>query len=189
MSRFGWVLATYVAVLGVAVAAVVTAPKRLLWNASASAPVGLYVLRSARPLRVGELVVVQAPEPLARFMAARRYLPLGVPLLKQVIALPGAKVCRFGDVILVNGQTVGFALVKDRLGRPLPVWQGCRAIPHDQVFLMNRTVRDSFDGRYFGLLSAELVVARAVPIWTDETGRGRFQWRPWPRRTAPFNSN
>ena len=42
---------------------------------------------------------------------------------------------------------------------------------------MNPTVPDSLDGRYFGPLPATSIVARAVPLWTDEAGDGRFVWR------------
>ena len=46
-----------------------------------------------------------------------------------------------------------------------------------EIFLMNPTVPDSLDGRYFGPLPVTSIVARAVPLWTDETGDGRFVWR------------
>ena len=55
--------------------AVVTSPPVLLWNATASTPVGLYGLKSAGVLHVNELVVAMPPEPLASFLAARNYLP------------------------------------------------------------------------------------------------------------------
>ena len=38
-------------------------------------------------------------------------------------------------------------------------------------------VRDSLDGRYFGLTSTDQIIGRAVPLWTDEDGTGRFEWR------------
>ena len=60
----------------------------LLWNASASVPIGLYAVHPVGPLRVGQLLIVRPPAPLARFLAARRYLPMGVPLIKHVAALP-----------------------------------------------------------------------------------------------------
>ena len=68
----------------------------LLWNASASVPIGLYAVHPVGPLRVGQLLIVSPPAPLARFLAARRYLPMGVPLIKHVAALPGQTVCRLG---------------------------------------------------------------------------------------------
>ena len=42
---------------------------------------------------------------------------------------------------------------------------------------MNPTVPDSLDGRYFGALPVSSIVARAVPLWTDEAADGRFVWR------------
>ena len=66
---------------------------------------------------------------------------------------------------------------RDRAGRDLPVWQGCRRIATGEVFLMNWQVNDSLDGRYFGLTSTDQIIGRAIPLWTDEDGDGRFQWR------------
>jgi type IV secretory pathway protease TraF len=116
------------------------------------------------------LVVVHPPQALARFMAARWYLPRGVPLLKHVTALSGQRVCRTGDAITVEGAAVGVALDEDRAGRALPRWSGCRMIAQDQVFLMNRRPADSFDGRYFGPLATATVVGRADPIWLEGAG-------------------
>ena len=66
---------------------------------------------------------------------------------------------------------------RDRLGRQPPIWQGCRRIQTGEVFLMNWQVRDSLDGRYFGLTSTDRIIGHAVPLWTDEGGNGRFEWR------------
>jgi conjugative transfer signal peptidase TraF len=142
-------------------------PRLLLWNASASAPPGLYLLRSSAPLRIGELVTMTPPPTLAGFMAARGYLPPGVPLLKHIAALPGQTVCRFGHTIAISGTTAAIARDHDTRGRPLPSWQGCRTLRAGEVFLLNAGVRDSFDGRYFGPLPAITIAARAVPIWTE----------------------
>ncbi len=139
--------------------------KLLLWNVSPSAPRGFYLLRLARPLNVGELVVVVPPEPLARFAAVRGYLPLGVPLLKHIAALGGQTVCRFADVVTVDGRAVAMARVRDTSGRPLSRWQGCRTLRAGQVFLLNSAIPDSFDGRYFGVLPANSITARAEPLW------------------------
>ena len=96
MTRFGWVMATYVAVLVIGVTALFHPAPRLIWNASASVPIGLYAVHPAGTLQTGELLVVTPPEPLATFLDERRYLPKGVPLLKHIAALPGQTVCRTG---------------------------------------------------------------------------------------------
>ena len=82
-----------------------------------------------------------------------------------------------GDAITVDRVPVGTARERDHLGRPLPRWSGCHTLGPGEVFLMNPTVPDSLDGRYFGPLPTTAIVARAVPLWTDEAGDGRFIWR------------
>jgi conjugative transfer signal peptidase TraF len=168
VTPFGFVITTYTAVLFVALTAVVHPAPKLLWNASASVPIGLYAVRRALPLHVGELVIVTPPEPLAQFFAARHYLPLGVPLVKHVLALPGQTVCRNERAITVDGVTVGEALDRDRFGRALPDWQGCRSLSPGGVFVINTAPPDSLDGRYFGPLPLTTIVGRADPIWARQ---------------------
>ena len=82
----------------------------------------------AGALRVGELVIIKPPEPLASFLADGGYLPRGVPLMKHVAALPGQSVCRNGLTVSVDSVTVGEARERDSRSRPLPAWQGCRLV-------------------------------------------------------------
>jgi conjugative transfer signal peptidase TraF len=156
-----------VAALGVSLTAVPALDLPLLiWNASASVPVGLYVVEPPIGLRVADLVVVRPPEPLAEFLADRGYLPRGVPLLKHVLALSGQSVCRNGFAVTIDGAAIGEARERDGGGRPLPSWQGCHVVRQDEVFLMNPRSADSLDGRYFGPLPASSVIGRAIRLWT-----------------------
>ncbi|RXF68979.1 S26 family signal peptidase [Hansschlegelia zhihuaiae] len=177
MTRAGLFLVMALATMGVGYPALTPMPIKLLWNASASAPIGFYTIDFGRPFEVTDLVAVDAPEPLATFLADRGYLPKGVPLLKRILGVSGQTVCRSNLTITVDGVEMGDALERDREGRDLPDWQGCRRIPTGEVFLMNWQVRDSLDGRYFGLTSTDQIIGRAVPLWTDEEGNGRFEWR------------
>ena len=140
---------------------------RYVWNASGSAPVGLYRLQPTGNLFVTQLVAVQPPEPLATFLADHRYLPRGVPMLKRVLALPGQTICRDGLAITVDNIATGEARARDSRGRPLPVWQGCRVVADSEVFLMNWRSADSLDGRYFGVLPMSVIIGRAEPLWTS----------------------
>jgi conjugative transfer signal peptidase TraF len=156
-----------IAALGVGLTAVPPLdPPLLIWNASASVPVGLYVVERPIDLRVADIVVVRPPEPLAEFLADRAYLPRGVPLLKHVSALTGQSVCRNSLAVTIDGAAIGEARERDSHGRPLPSWQGCRVVSADEVFLMNPRSADSLDGRYFGPLPASSVIGRAIPLWT-----------------------
>ncbi|MFM2272690.1 MAG: hypothetical protein RL702_1755 [Pseudomonadota bacterium] len=184
MTRFGYVMTTYFCVLGIGIASFLPVPLRLIWNASASVPVGLYDIEPPRDLRVGDLVAVTPSRPLADFMAARGYLGRGVPLMKHVAALPGQTVCRLKNTITIDGAAIGKALDHDRKGRGLPVWQGCRRISAGTVFLMNSAVRDSLDGRYFGPVPARSIIGRATPIYIGEAANGQFVWRANAHQTA-----
>lgn len=140
----------------------------LVWNASASVPIGLYQVTPATHLSVTDLVVALPPASLAAMLAEEGYLPRGVPLIKRVLALPGQTVCRTGVYITVDNILMGDAREKDHNGRPLPTWQGCRAVALDHVFLMNWDEPNSLDGRYFGMLPLASVVGRAEPLWTRD---------------------
>jgi conjugative transfer signal peptidase TraF len=168
MTRFGYVMTTYFALLIIVGATIFPVSPRFIWNASASVPIGLYAIRPAGVLHVTELVVVRPPTALATFLDTRRYLAKGVPMLKRILALPGQTVCRTDRTITVDGVVMGVALDRDSRGRPLPTWQGCRVIADDQLFLMNWQSEDSLDGRYFGPLPASTIVGRADPLWTRE---------------------
>lgn len=140
----------------------------LVWNASESVPIGFYSVQPVRQLTVTSLVVAMPSEPLASFLAARGYLPRGVPLIKRILALPGQSVCRSKLTIVVDGIEMGAAREGDGHGRQLPTWQGCGVIQNDKVFLMNWDEPASFDGRYFGPISVSAIVGRAQPLWTLE---------------------
>jgi conjugative transfer signal peptidase TraF len=168
VTRRVFVLLTGMGVVSLMVPALLQSHRLLLWNASASVPVGLYFLETTDTRYVSELVAVLPPEPLAAFLAAGNYLPHGVPMLKHVLALPGQTVCREGLVITIDKVAVGMARERDRRGRSLPVWQGCRVISQDALFLMNSQSPDSLDGRYFGPLPISAVIGRAHLVWTKE---------------------
>src|SRR3546814_14735926 len=142
MSRFGYVMTTYVAVMLMVILSVVSFAPKLIWNASASTPIGLYAIGAPGPLEVTDLVAVRPPEPLAAFLSDGGYLPRGVPLMKHVAALPGQRVCRNGTAITVDGIAMGAAPDHDRRGRPLPIWPGWRLVGDGAVLLVNLQFRD-----------------------------------------------
>jgi type IV secretory pathway protease TraF len=151
-------------------------PIKLIWNASASAPSASTrsLPPTARSARSGRRHAARAAR---RLHGRARLYRRGVPLLKRVLGLPGQRVCRTGRAITVDGVEMGDALERDRIGRDLPVWQGCRVIARRRTLPHELGVRDSLDGRYFGPIPASSVIGRALPLWTDEDGDGRFVWR------------
>jgi conjugative transfer signal peptidase TraF len=166
-SRTATILMTFTA-LALVLSTMREATPTYIWNASKSVPVGLYQLQPVGGFTVTELVAVRPPEPLATFLDLNGYLPIGVPMLKRVLALPGQTVCRKGLTISVDRIDMGDALSRDSRGRLLPVWQGCHAVGADELFLMNWQSEDSLDGRYFGFVPNSSVIGKALPVWTRE---------------------
>lgn len=181
MTPRGWTIATASAASVFAVSftavAIFDPLPRVIWNASASAPLGLYRIEPDRDPAVGTLVAVTPPAPLARWLAERSHLGERVPLLKHVAAKPGQFVCRIGAVVSVDARPVAVALARDGRGRSLPVWQGCRTLRGSELLMLNPDHADSMDGRYFGPLPASTVLGRAVPILTRDTPNASLVWR------------
>ena len=159
-----------------AVAALAPQP-RLVWNASASMPVGLYRVDVGRGAAAGDLLLVEPPEDIAALLAARGYLPRGVPLLKRVAATEGALVCRTGSFVTIDGVGAARVRASDRLGRPLPHWRGCRRLQRGELFLLG-AASDSFDSRYFGALPAAAAIGTAQPLLTRAAPGAPLRWRP-----------
>lgn len=137
---------------------------RLIWNASASAPIGFWRIQPSAPVSTGEMVLLKTPETVRELAAERRYIPLNIPLLKRLRAQQGDTVCAAGPAIRINGITVAIRLVNDKKGRPLPWWQSCQTLSERQVFVL-MDAPDSFDGRYFGPVDADLIIGKATPLW------------------------
>ena len=138
---------------------------RLVWNASASAPVGLYAVGDGAPLARGDMVIARVPVEFRLFAARRHYLPTNVPLVKRVAAAAGDEVCAAGARVMVNGRLVARRLDRDGAGRPMPWWSGCAELGTGEYFLLMTDSAASFDGRYFGVSEVGDIVGKARLIW------------------------
>ncbi len=162
------ILALSVAAIGaMAIASVVNFSPRFVWNASASAPIGLYQIEDRAP-QLGDFLLVKPDPELEKLIAARGYLPEGVPLLKRVAALAGDKICRKSEAIFINGTYVAEAGIFDSAGRKLPHWSSCFVLGKHELFLLNDHEK-SLDGRYFGATKSDHLIGVAIPLWTKES--------------------
>jgi conjugative transfer signal peptidase TraF len=138
---------------------------RLVWNASASAPIGLYSVSPGGLAQPGDMVIARVPESHRRLAATRRYLPMNVPLVKRVAAAAGDEVCALGQEIFVNGRRIAERLAADGAGRPMPSWSGCVRLRGRQLFLLMNAPA-SFDGRYFGVTEGRDIIGKARLLWS-----------------------
>lgn len=157
-----------VAAVGVVVAVTLTllAPPRplLIWNVSASAPIGLYAVRSARSPSRGDMVAARLPPRWRALGSARHYVPANVPLIKRVAAAAGDRACATGADIAVNGTRVARRLDFDGGGRPMPHWSGCIVLGRGEYLLLMPGPA-SFDGRYFGQTAQRDIVGQVHLLW------------------------
>ncbi|MGK2912329.1 MAG: S26 family signal peptidase [Sphingobium sp.] len=138
---------------------------RLVWNASASAPIGLYAVSPGASIDPGDMIIAQTPDPWRTMAARRRYIPANVPLVKRVAAVAGDEICALGAQIFLNGKWLAERRATDPRGRIMPWWSGCIRLHGRQLFLLIPNSPASFDGRYFGVTEGKLVIGKARLLW------------------------
>jgi len=141
----------------------------LVYNPTDSVPRGWYQvggIDSAEALRVGIIVLARLPVDAAALAGHRRYLPIGVPILKRIGAIAPQSVCVREQVVLIDGAVAATSRTHDGARRPLQAWQHCRPLASGELFLLSDTNPASFDSRYFGPIAASAVLGTARPLWT-----------------------
>lgn len=151
--------------LPLAVTILVPPKPRLVWNASASAPIGLYAVTPGAAVERGDIVVARPPDPVRALAGRRHYLPVGVPLVKRIAAAPGDEVCAIGPRLFLNGEPLAERRRADAEGRPLPWWNGCLHLGPHRFLLLMTDAQMSFDGRYFGPSDARDLLGKATALW------------------------
>ncbi|MBI3439915.1 MAG: S26 family signal peptidase [Proteobacteria bacterium] len=149
----------------------------ILYNHSPSVPQGFY-LRTDTPLRVGAFVTVRARDVAPAEAHRRGFEGPSDRFIKRVAAAGGAQVCGDGERLVISGGNIVIvgaddgvdadgsshrAVVRvlhpvgDRRGdRHIVGWRGCRVLTEGEVLLLGDTA-DSFDGRYWGPVSVDLI--------------------------------
>jgi conjugative transfer signal peptidase TraF len=138
----------------------------LLWNWTASLPLGLYWLspgeRRARP---GDLVAFPVPQAVRQLVQERRYLPPDALLVKPVVAAEADRVCTEGGTLRVNDVPFGAVVTEDTRGRPLPHPEVCGPLARGLVYVASR-FPTSFDSRSFGAVPRSAIRGTVTPLWT-----------------------
>lgn len=163
LRRRGSAVAVLVGALGLTLAAPIR--PLLVWNATPSAPVGLYAISAPHDVARGDMVIARLSPPWRALADARRYVPASVPLVKRVAAQPGDTVCARGNAIFIDGNLRARRRLFDGHGLLMPWWQGCTTLREGMVLLLNDNPA-SFDGRYLGPTKRGDIVGRAHLLWS-----------------------
>jgi conjugative transfer signal peptidase TraF len=152
-----------IALLG---ATIVSPPRpRLVWNASPSAPVGLYSVERDGRINVGDMVIAHVPASYGALASDRHYVPANVPLVKRVAATSGSQVCALGKELFLDGGWLADRRATDGQGRRMPWWHGCVRLAPNQLLLLMPGKQASFDGRYFGVSERSDIIGKAHLLW------------------------
>lgn len=160
-----WLVATELLLFALIATLIIVPRPLLVWNVSASAPVGLYMVGGKGRIERGDMVVARMPEARRLFAARRGYLPANVPLVKRVVAVDGDIVCASDTAVRVNGKLVAARRRLDGRSREMPWWSGCVHLVESDYFLVMADSPSSFDGRYFGVSNADDVIGEARLLW------------------------
>jgi len=163
--RLGWITGL---TIGAGLLMLCCRPARhpmLIYNPSESAPRGWYAVRATTVVSDRRYVLVRLPPTVQQLAGQRGYLPMGVPLVKNVAASVGDEVCERDGLVQINGVAVAVALPRDGAGREMVAWSGCRRLGDGEVFLVSTTSGASFDSRYYGPMERDAVIGEAIPLW------------------------
>lgn len=145
-------------------------------NLTDSLPRGVYK-ETTEPLTRGVLAVECLPQEWAELGLQRGWIHTGscsngtMPVLKQVVAVPGDTVHLTGSYVAINGEILlGTATLHlDSQGRWIPaVARGEYVLKADEYLLLADNIPNSWDGRYTGPAKRADIIATAKPIWTEE---------------------
>lgn len=125
----------------------------VLFNHSPSIPEGFYI-RSDRNVEIGAIVTVRAGDVAPREAQARHYDGAGDRFIKRVAAVEGDRICADAERLYVDGVIRARRYVG--AGQTPPLWSGCRTLQPGEVLLLGDSA-DSFDGRYWGPISARMI--------------------------------
>ena len=173
------IVAAFAALVGAA-AAGANQRDLIIYNHSPSVPPGFY-LRADTPIRVGAFVTVRARDVAPAEAHRRGFEGPSDRFIKRVAAAGGAQVCGDGERLVISGDNIGIVGANDRVAdagvggrrraaavrvlhplgdrhsdQHLVGWRGCRVLAANEVLLLGDTA-DSFDGRYWGPVSVDLI--------------------------------
>jgi type IV secretory pathway protease TraF len=159
-----WIIGAAAICLVVATATEIRFPPRpkLLYNPSASAPIGYYSIGPEETFNIGDQVALYAPDWARKLADERRYLPFDYPLIKTIAGKPGDQICASGDVVSVPNYADITRLSRDSLGRDLPSWDGCLVLSPNEYFVLSAGTEAGlafgYDSRFFGPVNGETIL-------------------------------
>lgn len=140
-------------------------PKVLIYNHTASVPVGWYIVIPSNNYHAGDYVVFKVPHDIQSLAVNRGWMKENDTMLKIIGAVEGDTYRAEKDSkrFLINEKYIGEIFLHDKDGRSLPTHFGEFVVGRDE-FLPISYHPFSFDGRYFGCVSVKNIKYKVIPI-------------------------
>ncbi len=118
-----------------------------------------YLIHHAQPTRIHR-------GDLAGFYAKGKMGPSfdGILVIKQIAGIPGDELWVKDDVLYVNGRWIGPLDLLAKLKKPSGYFDRRVVVP-DGHYLFIGTLPRAYDGRYWGFVPYQDIVASARPLW------------------------
>jgi len=145
------------------------------WNVSHSYPTGLYRMTyDHQGYHRGDLVLFCPPDNDAMRMALHRdYIKMGLcrggftPAIKKIMAMENDRVSFENEIVHINAQIVPSTMVlkEDSQGRSMPQLAPFTLQKNEFFMMSDHRPIDSFDSRYYGVVSLDHLLGHIEPIW------------------------
>ena len=141
-------------------------------NVSSSLPIGIYLIEHDKTAPAkGDLVLSCLPSHYANIAFERGYLTSGkcenkiAPVGKYIAAIEGDRVLTTPEGIYINKKLIpnSKAQTTDANSRKMFTQNINRTLRKNEIFLLNAK-ENSFDGRYFGIISTTYIVGKLKPL-------------------------
>ena len=136
----------------------------LTYQVTPSMPQGWYLLLPKPYYQTGQAVAFYPPKSSQQFLIQHHWLPKSGMMIKYVLAIQGDYVCNHGSQLVINQQVVGQVMQQSPGGIVLPRQEFCRFLQKNEYLLGNTKVSRSFDGRYFGPVVNQRIIAQAMKL-------------------------
>lgn len=146
----------------------------IMINISPSVPMGIYIKKSTTDIKRGDIVAVCLNSFYTHYGLQRLYLKSpgqcngAMPLIKQVLAIPGDHVKLLDDYILVNRKRYAYrTFYHDHQGKSLRVFPRGEYVSAHDYWLFGINNSHSWDSRYWGPIPRQkiITVLNSLFIW------------------------
>jgi signal peptidase I len=140
----------------------------IIVNSTPSIDIGFYLLSHGNidPVK-GDYVAFIPESKEAKYAYNMGWLRPNSPYLKRVSAVANDVVCVNEKGVFVNDIKLGAITIKDRNNIVLPrAINGCVIVSNNHFLPLGDGVRNSYDGRYYGLVRVEAITGKISKLWT-----------------------